>query len=156
MHPNFYLDQFQEVIISNYNEFDALSDTKNLIHYYQWDGSVTSMLINSPWALLSGLFRPMIGEGQGFLGFAASLENFLLLILFVTSFLNLKKMFTSSHQIILLAVVSYCVVLCVFLALSTPNFGTLSRYRVGLLPFFVFLVAYRNPLVDWTFKRIKA
>jgi hypothetical protein len=29
----------------------------------------------------------------------------------------------------------YVVFLCVFLALSTPNFGTLSRYRIGFTPF---------------------
>ena len=154
MHPNFYLDQFLTVIISNYNDFAELSDPKNLIHYYQLEGTLTSLLINSPWALLSGLFRPMIGEGQGLLGFAASVENFLLLILFIGALLNLKKMFTSSHKVILWAAISYCMVLCVFLALSTPNFGTLSRYRVGFLPFFVFLMAYCNPIVNWISKKI--
>src|SRR6478736_2670817 len=154
MHPNFYLDQFLGVIISNYNDFAELSDPKNLIHYYQLEGTLTSLLINSPWALLSGLFRPMIGEGQGLLGFAASVENFLLLILFIGALLNLKKMFTSSHKVILWAAISYCMVLCVFLALSTPNFGTLSRYRVGFLPIFVFLMAYCNPIVNWISKKI--
>lgn len=154
MHPNFYLDQFLGVIISNYNDFAELSDPKNLIHYYQLEGTLTSMLINSPWALFSGLFRPVIGEGHGLLGFAASMENFLLLILFIGASLNFKKLFTSSHHIILWTAISYCVILCVFLALSTPNFGTLSRYRVGFLPFFAFLIAYRNPLVAWIFRQI--
>jgi hypothetical protein len=155
MHPNFYLDQFLGVIISNYNDFAELSDPGNLIHYYQLKGTIASLLINSPWALLSGLFRPVIGEGRGLLGFAASFENFLLLILFVSALINFKKIFSYQHQIILFAAISYCQVLCIFLALSTPNFGTLSRYRVGFLPFFVFLIAYRNPLIDWIFKRIK-
>jgi len=39
-------------------------------------------------------------------------------------------------------------VLAVFLALSTPNFGTLSRYRVGFIPFFVFLTACGNVLLE--------
>jgi hypothetical protein len=42
----------------------------------------------------------------------------------------------------------------VFLALSTPNFGTLSRYRAGFLPFFVFVIAYRNPIVEWVSDKI--
>ncbi|HEV8513258.1 MAG TPA: hypothetical protein VGQ59_08265 [Cyclobacteriaceae bacterium] len=149
MHPNFYLDQFLEVIISNYNDFAELSDPKNLIHYYQLKGTLMSLLINSPWALLSGLFRPVIGEGQGLLGLAASLENLLLLTFFIGALMNFKKAFTSSHQIILWATISYCMVLCIFLALSTPNFGTLSRYRVGFLPFFVFVITFSNQLVDW-------
>jgi hypothetical protein len=52
-------------------------------------------------------------------------------------------------SILFLATASYCIVLCVFLALSTPNLGTLSRYRVGFLPFLIFLLAYRNPLIDF-------
>ena len=154
LHPNFYLDQFLEVMITNYNDFAELSDPENLIHYYQLEGTLVSLLINSPWALLSGLFRPVIGEGHGLLGLAASFENLFLLILSITTLINVKKILTSSHKIILWAAISYCVVLCVFLALSTPNFGTLSRYRVGFLPFFVFLIAYRNPLIDWIAKKI--
>jgi len=154
VHPNFYLDQFLDVIISNYNDFAEFSDPRNLIHYYQFEGTLASLLINSPWALLSGLFRPVIGEGQGLLGFVASLENFLIIVLFIASLKNFRRVFASSHQIILWAAISYCVVLCVFLALSTPNFGTLSRYRVGFLPFFVFMIAYRNLLVDWISKKI--
>ncbi len=155
MHPNFYIDGFLEVIISNYNDFSAISDPKNLIHYFQWDQTWRSIMINSPWALLSGLFRPVIGEGQGLLGWLASIENFFVLILFVGSWLNLKNAFNSTHQIILLAALSYCIVLCVLLALSTPNFGTLSRYRVGFLPFFVFVVAYRNPIIEWVSNKIR-
>jgi len=154
MHPNFYLSGFLEVIISNYNDFAVISDPKNLIHYFQLDQTWTSVIINSPWALLSGLFRPVIGEGQGLLGWLASIENFFILILFVGALLNLRRALTSTHQIILMAALSYCIVLCVFLALSTPNFGTLSRYRVGFLPFFVFMIAYRNPIVEWISDKI--
>jgi hypothetical protein len=148
-HPNFYLSRFLEVIVSNNGEFEAISDPGNLIHYYQFEQSWTSIMINSPWALISGLFRPQIGEGQGLLGWAASIENFFLLVLFVGALLNFKKGFAFSQLVILSAALSYCIVLCVFLALSTPNFGTLSRYRVGFLPFFVFVTAYRNPIVVW-------
>jgi hypothetical protein len=37
--------------------------------------------------------------------------------------------------------------LAIFLALSTPNFGTLSRYKIGFFPFLVFLTLYKNPLL---------
>jgi hypothetical protein len=154
-HPNFYLDRFLEVIVSNYSEFEAISDPGNLIHYFQFDQTWTSIIINSPWALASGLFRPVIGEGQGLLGWVASVENFFLLVLFIGALQNFKKSLASSHVIILLAALSYCIVLCVFLALSTPNFGTLSRYRVGFLPFFVFVISYRSPMVAWVSNKIR-
>ena len=150
---NFNLSRFPEVIISSYNDLAAISDPKNLIHYFQFDQTWTSIIINSPWALVSGLFRPVIGEGRGLFGLLASIENFLVLILFIGGLLNLKNVFNSSYRIILLTALSYCLVLCVFLALSTPNFGTLSRYRVGFYPFFVFVVVYNNPIVEWVFNK---
>ena len=153
-HPNFYLEALREVIVSNYHAFAALSDPFNLIHYVYFEPTWTSLFLNSPWALFSGLFRPLLGEGHGLLGMAASIENFFLLVLFLGSLGNLIKAFRSPQQVSLLAAVSYCVVLCVFLALSTPNLGTLSRYRVGFLPFFVFMIAYRNPMLKWIANKI--
>ncbi len=153
-HPNFYLSRFLEVIVSNHNEFVAISSPKNLIHYYHFNESWLSVAVNSPWALFSGLFRPLIGEGQGILGLSASVENIFLFLFFISSLRNLKKSRSISNQIVLLSVISYCVVMVVFLALSTPNFGTLSRYRVGFLPFFVFLITYRNVLINWITKKM--
>jgi hypothetical protein len=148
-HPNFYLHRFLEVIVSNNYEFVTHSNPRNLIHYIHFDQTWTSVMANSPWALISGLFRPILGEGQGVLGLVASVENLLLLILFLGALVNVKSAMGSPHQITVLAAMSYGVVLCVFLALSTPNFGTLSRYRIGFLPFLVFVFAYRNPVANW-------
>jgi hypothetical protein len=158
-HPNFYLSSFLEVIVSNHTAFVAISSEKNLIHFYNLSADWKNIFINAPWALFSGLFRPLVGEGRGLLGFAASAENFLLLLFFISSLRNSKKAAASPHRVILLAVISYCIVQCVFLALSTPNMGTLSRYRVGFLPFFVFVITYRNPVINWlsnqiTFRRV--
>ena len=146
-HPNFYLHRFAEVIFSNHNEFVAISNPENLIHYFRFDQTWTSIIMNSPWALVSGLFRPLPGEGLGPLGWAASVENLFLLVLFAGALLKFRRGMATSYPILLLAALSYCIVLCVLLALSTPNFGTLSRYRVGFLPFFVFVIAYSNPIL---------
>ena len=153
LHPNFYLHRFLEVVVFNHNEFVPLSTDKNLIHFYQLSPTVTSVIINSPWALISGVFRPFIWEGQGLLGVIASIENLLILILFLSTAWNFKNHFQKPMSILFLAVMSYCVVLCVFLALSAPNLGTLSRYRVGFIPFLVFAFAYCNPFFDFVTKR---
>lgn len=147
LHPNFYLHRFLDVLVSNHDAFVKLSAEDNLIHFNQLKPTITSVISNAPWALLSGIFRPVIGEGHGALGFFASVENLLLLTLFASFWWNLKKRLPIT--IPFLAVISYCTVLCIFLTLSTPNFGTLSRYRVGFLPFLVFVFSYRNTLVDY-------
>lgn len=39
----------------------------------------------------------------------------------------------------MLALLFYCLALAVLLGLSTPNLGTLNRYRAALLPFVLWL-----------------
>ncbi len=153
LHPNFYLHRFLEVLVANHDAFVKLSSGDSLIHYYQLNASAGSIILNSPWALLSGIFRPIIGEGEGVFGLAASVENLAILALFISFLWGLKKKPHQSIPILTLAVLSYCIVLCIFLALSAPNLGTLSRYRVGFLPFLIFLLAYHNPLIDWLTKK---
>ena len=148
LHPNFYLSRFFEAIVINHDLLIPFSQSENLIHYHQLKPTLTSVLINSPLALLSGIFRPFLGEGQGTLGLIASIENFFIFVLFVSFLWSLKKHLHSPIKVVSLAVISYCIVLCIFLALSTPNLGTLSRYRVAFLPFLIFIFAYRNPLIE--------
>lgn len=142
-HPNFFLSRVVKVVASNNASFLTTSASDNVIQYYHLDASWFSMVTNAPWALFSGLFRPMIWEVDSILQVAASVENLILLILTICaipSWRNLKK---SPHRVLIISILAYSVILCVFLALSTPNFGTLIRYRVGFLPFFVFLLVNR-------------
>lgn len=154
LHPNFYLHRFLEVLVANHNAFVQLSLDSNLIYFYDLKPTASSVAINSPWALISGVFRPFVGEGEGGLGWVASIENLLILGLFSTCIWNLKSHVNKPIHPLTLGVVSYCVVLCVFLALSTPNLGTLSRYRVGFLPFLIFILAYRNPYFDTVIRKL--
>jgi hypothetical protein len=152
MHPNFYLSRFLDVLITNHNDFVKISKPEGLIHYYQLTADWWSVCINAPWALISGLFRPFLWEATGITPVVASLENLLLLVLVVSSLFR-KKM-TSADQLLYYSVWVYVVLLCIFLALSTPNLGTLSRYRIGFTPFLVFIVSYRNPLLHYLYDRI--
>jgi len=152
MHPNFYLSRFLDVLITNHNDFVKISKPEGLIHYYQLSADWWSVYINAPWALISGLFRPFIWEATGATSVVAALENLFLVVLVVSSLFR-KKM-TSVNHLLYYSVWVYIVLLCIFLALSTPNLGTLSRYRIGFVPFLVFVVSYRNPLLHYLFDRI--
>jgi hypothetical protein len=140
LHPNFYPEKFFGVISDNYQEFQKLSDPGEAIQFKWMEMADFKMLLNSPWALVSGLYRPFVWEARTvFQGLVAS-ENLLLLILTVAAVFSLKRMSLSSTRLLLFTVVVYVSVLCIFLCLSTPNFGTLSRYRSGFLPFFLLLL----------------
>lgn len=148
IHPNFHPERFLEVIVWNNNAFMALSDREDVITFATLQPNAWSILKNSPQALFAGLFQPLFWNVSNVLQGLAALENFVLMLLFVTTMWRLVT--TRSNVVDRLAVplVVYIVLLCVFITLSTPNLGTLSRYRVGFLPFFVLLISYKNPIIE--------
>jgi hypothetical protein len=152
IHPNFYPGYFLIVLVDNHNAFIPISNPDNLIHYYNLTPVWTSILLNTPLALFSGFFRPLPGEVHGIMAWVPALENVLVLILFLSS-LNLGKIFSSPHRLMTFSVLTYSFILCIFLAISTPNFGSLARYKVGFIPFFIFLISYGNPVVGWVIRK---
>src|SRR5690606_33211815 len=148
LHPNFDLRQVMQVIVVNYNEYQAISASEDAIQYESLEPTLLSMILNSPWALVSGLYRPFLWEVNNVMQVMAALENLLLLALSLNALRRAKSFFYSPYRLIAFQVLVYVALLCVFLALSTPNFGTLSRYRVGFLPFFVTLLIAGNPMVN--------
>jgi hypothetical protein len=146
--PNFYLDRILGVIAENYSAFESISDKSSLIEYYNLSANWQSILLNSPGALFSGLFRPFLWEADNLLKIIISVENLLILVLWFASLNRLKTFLVAPHKLLTLSVIVYTILLCIFLALSTPNFGSLSRYKVGFLPFFVFLISYQNPVIE--------
>jgi hypothetical protein len=149
IHPNFYPERFLDVIVSNNLEFHAISNPEDLIYYTSLEPTLKSVITNAPWALFSGLFRPLPWEAGTVFQFAIAIENTILMLLIISGLTNIRKLIQSPNRIILVAIIVYTITLCVFLALSTPNFGTLSRYRVGFLPFFFLLISIENPLLAW-------
>lgn len=151
-HPNFYISRFLQVLVTNHDDFIRISDPDGVIHFYTLSTDWSSILLNTPLALLSGIFRPFVWETNGLLSLLASLENLFVLVLFVTA---LPQVWKQKNEMLLLSVLVYTGMLCVFLALSTPNLGTLSRYRIGFLPYLIFLITWRNPLLNYFSSRFK-
>ena len=153
LHPNFHPNRFLEVLITNHHDFIKISDDNGLIHFYNLQASWASVILNSPWALFSGLLRPFVWEASGMTALLASLENLMIMILLLSALAGFSR--KSPHRLLLFSTIMYIALLCIFLALSTPNLGTLSRYRVGFLPFLIFIISYRNPLLGYLTNRTK-
>jgi hypothetical protein len=52
------------------------------------------------------------------------------------------KGMNARYVLLITAVVLYTILLAALLALSSPNFGALSRYKVAFVPFFVYLLLW--------------
>lgn len=140
LHPNVSPNKVLTIIVANNKVFMDACTPDDVIHFYNLQSTWLSMLINSPWALISGLFRPFLWEANTIFKFITGLENLVLLVLAVISLRSIKHIVLSPYRLLILSVILYCAFLSIFLALSTPNFGTLARYGVGFLPFVVLLV----------------
>lgn len=144
-HPNFYLARLVSVIVENHNQYMRISDPANVIRFIPLDGSWTNLLLNAPLAWWSAWFRPGLWEAHSWTGWLAAIENCVVFVLVVWR-LRYLRIPSQGFQLIVITTLTYAIVLAVFLALSTPNFGTLSRYRVGFLPFLVLLTAVDLPI----------
>jgi len=149
LHPNFYPDRLLPVIMENNAAYNALSDPEDVVHFYRLDGGPLSFLMNFPWALFSGLFRPLIWDTSALIQLLPAIENTIILFLFVAACFRYKRYFSSPYQTLLLASTVYVVLLAVLITFSAPNFGTLSRYRAGYNSVFVFIILCNNPLLKY-------
>jgi hypothetical protein len=150
IHPNFYPNRFLWVMYNNYRQFVSYSHAEDVMLFSTFNESWWALLINSPWALVSGLFRPFVWEAGNTFQLIASLENLLIFALTIPALPALFKIRQAKDRILIFAALIFCLILSIFLTLSTPNFGTLIRYRVGFLPFFIFLVTLTNPIFNLT------
>lgn len=148
VHPNFYPERFMNVIVENYQQFVSISAPGDFIVYPSLKPEAVSILSYAPKALFSGLFRPLVWEAHTGFQLMAAMENLMLIVLFIASLFRLKEFFSSAQRLLFFSAAVYVILLCIFLALSTPNYGTLSRYKTGFLPFFFLLVTCSNPLTD--------
>lgn len=153
LHPNFHFERFLAVIVDNNLAYEYLTQAP-FIHFYKLEPTWTSILINSPWAMISGLYRPIVFESSTLFQFWIGVENAILVLLTILNLKYLSGIRSSPSKLIILSLLVYILLLAIFLSLSTPNFGTLSRYRVGFLPFFFFLLLY-YPAYDLLNSRLK-
>lgn len=135
---NLNFDRFWMIIQESHDLFIQVSDDQVIIPI-QGFGLTIDVLLNFPYYLFSALYRPFIGEFWNFPIILSSVENFILLIMTVYALvkLNFKKLVLTPE---LIACSMYVLTLCLFLGYSTPNFGTLARYKVYYLPFFILLL----------------
>lgn len=102
------------------------------------DGSFGSMLRLAPQAVNVSLFRPYLWEVRNVFMLLSSLESFVLFIITFTLLLkkplNFLKSFSNPN---ILFCFIFSITFSFAVGVSTFNFGTLVRYKIPMLPFYV-------------------
>jgi hypothetical protein len=102
------------------------------------DGTFASMISLSPQAINVSLFRPYLWEAKNPLMLLSAVESFLLLCLslYIVVKKNVRLLSAINSPNILFALI-FSIAFAFAVGVSTFNFGTLVRYKIPLLPFFL-------------------
>ncbi|UOQ99847.1 hypothetical protein MUN81_10190 [Hymenobacter sp. 5317J-9] len=141
----FRLNKFTNQTMRIYAHSLEMSAAKAHIEYPNLRPTAESFLRHAPQAALNAFTRPWVGESWQPLYVAAALENLALLALFATAaFAAWRKRGGHLPFGLGAALVIFCLILAVLLGLSTPNLGSLNRYRSAVLPYLVYLLLQNN------------
>lgn len=102
------------------------------------DGTFGSMLTLAPQAINVSLFRPYVWEVRNPFMLLSALESLFLLLfsLYILFKKNVSLLIGFSNPNVLFALI-FSITFAFAVGVSTFNFGTLVRYKIPLLPFFV-------------------
>jgi hypothetical protein len=119
----------------------------------EFDGTANSLLKMAPAAVVATLFRPFIWEVKKPSTLLSSLESLAMMLftLFTLFKVGLKKfMVTIIKKPIVLYCFLFSVIFSLFVGATTLNFGSLVRYKIPGLPFYVislyFILYFNNKL----------
>lgn len=109
------------------------------------DISLQGIILRSPLAVFTTLFRPFIWESNKLVMLLSALESFLALLL--TFFILIRcRVWRFFYYIFADPYLFFCftftIIMGVIIGLSTFNFGTMVRYRLPVLPFYFFMLLY--------------
>jgi hypothetical protein len=106
----------------------------------EFDGSFGSMLSKFPQAVVVTLYRPFLWEVRNPVMLLSALESLFFLYLTIQMFRNFKikvlfKML--NDQPVLLFCFVFSITFAFAVGISSYNFGTLVRYKIPMMPFFL-------------------
>lgn len=133
-------------------------DSGSLIDAAPLNPNVWSLLRNLPEALINAAFRPSILDADNALKWLAAFENLMIIIMLV--FCIGLFQYDSQKLDLWLFMLSFTFIVYALSGLTTPVLGTLVRYRVPALPFFMLLmfmmIDYERlkRIIDETFRKI--
>jgi hypothetical protein len=110
----------------------------------EMEPTITGMITKVPAASNVTLFRPYVWESKKPIILFAALESFAILLfsLFVIIKLNpFKFILGILKDPLLLAFFVFTIIFATFVGVSSFNFGTLTRYRIPCIPFYLIILS---------------
>ncbi|NLA25486.1 MAG: hypothetical protein GX879_11020 [Bacteroidales bacterium] len=106
-----------------------------------YEASFDGVMSVTPSAIIAGLYRPFLWEARSTVVAISGLENLALLLISLFVFIKVRPRYFF-WQVLTQPFISFCFVFAIIMAmgigLSTSNFGALVRFKIPLMPFFLF------------------
>ena len=144
IHPYLKVQRIPQTIFENNSTINKRTSSEKQVGIIVADPTWRSVLTQVPYSLFTGLFRPTIFDKTPTLGMIHKIENLILLSLFMFSILLIIKEQPHFNWPVLAPSVLCICTLATLLALTTPNLGTLVRYKNAFMPF-LFLITSTLP-----------
>lgn len=152
------LQYFLKIIYISYTHILQASGPSGTFTFNDFSPSLSSLIRNFPLAIITGLFRPFVWEAWTFPALVVGMENLLLSLLVAAQAFRHVRQKNLKLPPVVVAALTYIIVMAALMAFIAPNWGTLSRYKTGYLMFFTLLVVHRNPFLEFIarkFNRVK-
>lgn len=140
VHPYLRITRIPQTLFENNQAITQKTSKHNQLDIILEDSSWQSVFSQIPRALHIGLFRPSVFDQTVPFGWAHRIENFVLTILIVLSILLYFKLKPKINWLLMIASIACILLLATMLPLSSPNFGTLVRYKNAYIPY-LFLIS---------------
>ncbi len=105
----------------------------------EFDGSALSLVKMAPAAVIATLYRPFIWESRKPSTLLSSLESLAIMLftLKVLFSLGFGKFFKAVRDPAIMYCIVFSLLFALFVGATTPNFGTLCRYKIPCMPFYI-------------------
>lgn len=139
---SFALEKLSESVQNQQNNFINMADRaeSSFSLGIEYDGSIGSLIKLAPAAINATLFRPYLWESKKLSTLLSSLESLslMLLTLFVLYKVGIWTFFsTLLKDPMVLFCFFFSILFALFIGATTLNFGTLVRYKIPCMPFFI-------------------
>jgi hypothetical protein len=129
----------EEAAISN-KDFKNVAYKGNSFDIGEVKPTFESMLSKAPLAINAALFRPYITEAANVLMIVSGIENFFILLFTIYILWRIKVIgligYFNKHHLLTFSLI-FSLFFAFSVGISTANFGSLVRYRLPLLPFYI-------------------
>ncbi|GIV37895.1 MAG: hypothetical protein KatS3mg032_2274 [Cyclobacteriaceae bacterium] len=140
-HPNLRLERVVRVAVENRNALiEQETDKNRLTAVTILESSFTEVVQHIPQSLFNGFYAPFKPEKRINLYMLSVGESWLLLLLTLAAAAGVAVPGQRYQRLLLIAVCAYCLLMATWLGLAVPAAGTLVRYRVAFLPWWVFVL----------------